>query len=82
MTSAASSPSPTDGMPPAPVALSLPAGTTAEQVAVLVTVLLAASAGGADAAPNGAGSWADHGRAVRHTVPHGAGAWRASALPR
>lgn len=54
----------------------------AEETAVLVVVLL----GRADqvAAPwtPPPSAWMDHSRAVRRTLPHGRGAWRASALPR
>lgn len=70
------------GMPPVPPALFLPVGTTPEEVAALVAVLLAAS-GGSDGGPQTNRSrWADRTRGIRAELAHGRGAWRASALPR
>jgi len=55
---------------------------SAEELAALVTALTARigpeGTGGAEAAS----PWADRSRYLRTTLPHGPGAWRASALPR
>lgn len=73
---------PQTGMPPAPAALSLPAGTTAEEVAALVAVLAAAGGSGTSSASGPRSRWADHTRTVRAGLSPGRGAWRAAALPR
>jgi hypothetical protein len=64
---------------PAP-ALTIHGSATSEEVAALVAVLSAASGGPVGSAAQGsrAGGWADHARALRHTLPHGSGAWRSS----
>lgn len=60
---------------------------TPEEIAALVAVLTArAQAAAAAASASAAGrrrgsSWADRRRLVRAAVPHGSGAWRASAWP-
>ena len=55
---------------------------SAEELAALVTALTTRigpqRAGGTEAAS----SWTDRSRYLRTTLPHGPGAWRASALPR
>ena len=63
--------------PPA-VALSVPADTTAEEVAVLVAVLAAASGGGEPADTPEPSGWAAHGRSMRGPHHHGRGAWRSA----
>jgi len=55
---------------------------TPEEIAAVVAVLQAASAGGVADAPAPKSEWAAHHRKVRATHPHGPGGWRASALPR
>jgi hypothetical protein len=58
------------------------AHATPEEVAAIVTVL---SALGGEPAPAPApvrSQWADPARQVRRPLTHGAGGWRASALPR
>jgi hypothetical protein len=59
---------------------------TDDEVAALVAVVQAMAAAGAAAAasarPVRRSSWADPARAVRTPLPRGAGAWRASGLPR
>jgi hypothetical protein len=53
-----------------------------EEVAALLAVLSAASAGGdAEPAPRHTSRWASRERAVRRPLSPGAGAWRASAWP-
>jgi hypothetical protein len=56
---------------------------TPEELAALLTVV-AARAAAAAAEPSGAprSGWRDRSRYVRNSLPHGPGAWRASALPR
>ena len=53
---------------------------TAEEVAAVVAVL-SALGGGAPAPAPARSQWASPHRQVRRTLPHGAGAWRASGLP-
>ncbi|HSV41693.1 MAG TPA: acyl-CoA carboxylase epsilon subunit [Nocardioidaceae bacterium] len=55
---------------------------TPEEVAAVVAVLQAASAGGAAEAPAQKSEWAANHRKVRASYPHGPGGWRSSALPR
>ena len=59
---------------------------TDEEVAALVAVVQAMAAAGAAAAasarPARRSAWADPARGVRTSLPQGAGAWRASGLPR
>ena len=52
---------------------------TPEEVAAVVAVLSAL--GGGAPAPAPRSQWASPHRQVRRTLPHGAGAWRASGLP-
>ncbi|MFB9836614.1 acyl-CoA carboxylase subunit epsilon [Actinoallomurus acaciae] len=55
---------------------------TPEEIAALVTVLTArASAATAPPEPRPRSAWSDPSRRLRHTLPHGPGAWRASSLP-
>jgi hypothetical protein len=55
---------------------------TPEEVAALVAVLSAASAGdAAKPAPRHTSQWASRERGVRRPLQPGPGAWRASALP-
>ncbi|WP_370037451.1 acyl-CoA carboxylase epsilon subunit [Nocardioides sp.] len=53
---------------------------TPEEVAAVVAVL-SALGGGAPAPAPPRSQWAAPHRQVRRTLPHGAGAWRASGLP-
>jgi hypothetical protein len=55
--------------------------TTPEEVAAIVAVL-AATAGGDTPAPRRTPEWNRPSRLTRTTHRHGAGAWRASGLPR
>jgi hypothetical protein len=55
---------------------------TPEEVAALLAVLTAASAGqGGEPAPRHTSQWASRERAVRRPLHPGPGAWRASAWP-
>jgi hypothetical protein len=54
---------------------------TPEEVAALVAVI-ASMGGEAPSRPRPRSSWADPGRRLRTSLPHGPGAWRASGLPR
>lgn len=67
---------------PAPPALQVVKGdATPEELAALVTVF--AALGGAEDAPaRRTPEWNAHHRKVRRTLPHGAGGWRSSGLPR
>ncbi len=64
----------------APHALTIHGSATPQEVAAIVAVLAAASGGPAAtvAMASRSGGWADHARALRHTLPHGSGAWRTS----
>jgi Acyl-CoA carboxylase epsilon subunit len=55
-----------------------------EELAALVAVLAAraAAARARGPAPAPVSAWTDRRRLVRAALPHGPGAWRASALPR
>jgi len=58
---------------------------TPEELAALVAVLAARGSGSGSSPERAArpgGSWGDHSRAMRTPLPHGAGRWRAAALPR
>jgi hypothetical protein len=55
---------------------------TPEEVAAVVAVLQAASAGATEPAPGARSEWSAHHRKVRAPVSHGPGGWRGSALPR
>ena len=55
---------------------------TPEEVAALVAVLSAVSAGGTEAPSRPRPAWSHPARSVRQTHRHGEGAWRASGLPR
>jgi len=55
---------------------------TPEEVAALIAVLTARARAAAGPAPRARRStWADPSRRLRPGLPHGPGAWRASALP-
>ena len=54
---------------------------TPEEVAALVAVF-SALGGGRPPGRRRLPEWSRPARGVRRTLPHGAGAWRASALPR
>jgi len=55
---------------------------TPEEVAALLAVLTAASAGGGEKpAPRHTSQWSSRERAVRRALAPGPGAWRASAWP-
>jgi hypothetical protein len=53
-----------------------------EEVAALLAVLSAASAGEPEPAPRPTSQWSSPARAMRRPLTPGAGAWRASAWPR
>ena len=56
---------------------------SAEELAALVTALTARIGPEDSARPQAPASpWSDRSRYLRTTLPHGPGAWRASALPR
>jgi Acyl-CoA carboxylase epsilon subunit len=56
---------------------------TPEELAALIAVVAArAAAGSAEPPAEPKSVWRDRSRYVRTTLPHGPGAWRASALPR
>ena len=55
---------------------------TPEEVAALVAVLSAVSAGGAEAPRRPRPSWGAPARGVRHTPRSGPDGWRSSGLPR
>lgn len=71
----------TEPVVPAPTAFSVPSGTTAEQVATITVVLLAAGSGEGPAAPPQS-AWGDPARGVRTPLTPGPGAWHRSSLPR
>ncbi|HEV3361682.1 MAG TPA: acyl-CoA carboxylase subunit epsilon [Pseudonocardiaceae bacterium] len=54
----------------------------AELVALTAVVLGMASAPRPETVKRQRSAWADHETAMRRTLPHGPGAWRASGLPR
>jgi hypothetical protein len=56
---------------------------TPEEIAALVAVLTARAraASASPPAPRPRSAWSDPSRRLRGTLPHGPGAWRASALP-
>lgn len=55
---------------------------TPEEVAAIVAVLSAVGGGEPAPAKRPAPAWAAPQRAVRRSLPHGPGGWRASGLPR
>ena len=55
---------------------------SAEELAALVTALTARIGPEGTGRPEAASPWTDRSRYLRTTLPHGPGAWRASALPR
>ncbi len=57
------------------------ADATPEEIAAIVAVL-SALGGTVPATPRKRSAWSDPSRRVRGMMAHGAGAWRASALPR
>ena len=74
-------------MPDGPVLRVVHGDATPEEIAALVAVVNAASARASAAAAAGPpaprmSAWRDPARRVRPALPHGPGAWRASALPR
>ena len=54
---------------------------TPEEVAAIVAVLSALGGGPAPQPRRRVPGWSDPARAVRRTLPHGHGGWRASGLP-
>ncbi|MBP6994816.1 MAG: acyl-CoA carboxylase subunit epsilon [Phycicoccus sp.] len=66
---------------PAATAFAVPAGTTAEQVATIAVVLLAAGSP-ADPAPTPQSAWGDPAQGLRAPLTPGRGAWHRSSLPR
>jgi hypothetical protein len=56
---------------------------TPEEIAALVTVLTARARAAAPPSPRrGRSAWSDPAHHLRRGLPHGAGAWRTSSLPR
>lgn len=55
---------------------------TPEEIAVITAVFAAMGSGDAAPAKKRPSDWASPARAVRRTLPHGLGGWKASALPR
>jgi len=55
---------------------------TPEEVAAIVAVLSAVGGGSSAPPRRPRPAWSAPERAVRRTLPHGAGGWRASGLPR
>jgi hypothetical protein len=55
---------------------------TAEELAALVAVLASRSTKSGRTEQAARSSWRDRNGYVRETLPHGPGAWRASAFPR
>lgn len=55
---------------------------TPEEIAALTAVFAALSASGGAEATRPVSGWTDRSRALRRPLPHGPGAWRASAWPR
>ncbi|OLR90468.1 acyl-CoA carboxylase epsilon subunit [Actinokineospora bangkokensis] len=53
-----------------------------ELAALTAVVAAAATTGGEPEQPTEGGGWADKAAQVRAPLPHGPGAWRASARPR
>ena len=68
--------------PQHPVLRVVKGDATPEEVAALVAVIASMSGGAAPAKPKPRSTWADPRRRMRTTLPHGPGAWRATALPR
>lgn len=63
--------------------ISVVAGSpTPEELAAVVAVLAARSAGVEQSAPAPTSTWCQRAQGVRGTLPHGRGQWRASAWPR
>ena len=67
---------------PAPQLRLVRGDATPEEVAALLAVLTAASAGGQEPAARRTSAWSDRARAVRRPLHPGPGAWRVSAWPR
>jgi hypothetical protein len=53
----------------------------AEELAALVAVVTARASGTGEPEPTPASRWAMRSAGLRRPLPHGPGAWRASALP-
>lgn len=77
-------PEPTDRSASAPVLQVVSGDPTPEELAALIAVLAtkagAAAATGTESDPDRS-AWLDRARYLRTTLPHGHGAWRASAWP-
>lgn len=71
-------------MPDGPTLRVIRGDATPEEIAALIAVVAAANARGTAAEPPAPrmSAWRDPARRVRGPLPHGPGAWRASALPR
>ena len=67
---------------PTPILRVINADATPEEIAALVAVFSALGASGGDAPKRPRPAWSNPARSVRRTHRHGAGAWRASGLPR
>ena len=70
------------GVEPRPLLQVVHGDATSEEVAALVAVIAAVSSGPTEEKTRPRSNWADPGRRMRTPLPHGAGAWRASGLPR
>ena len=68
--------------PAAPILKVVDADATPEEIAALVAVFSALGSASGDAPKRPRPSWGDPARGVRRTHRSGAGAWRASGLPR
>lgn len=71
-------------MPDGPTLRVIRGDATPEEIAALIAVVAAANARATAAEPPAPrmSAWRDPARRVRGPLPHGPGAWRASALPR
>ena len=68
-----------DEAPPRPLLRVVRGEPTPEQLAALIAVVSARTAGGEEPEPAPPSRWARP--QLRRPLPHGPGAWRASALP-
>ena len=72
---------PDQDAPPRPALHVVSGEASAEELAALVTALTA-RIGPDGGGPEAVSPWNDRSRYLRTTLPHGPGAWRASARPR
>lgn len=71
-------------MPDGPVLRVVRGDATPEEIAAVIAVVTAANARTTASAAEPArhvSAWSDPARRIRRPLPHGPGAWRASALP-